>query len=227
MNNNPSHNIKGPVDANNKFREVVTWALIDPGATHATCKTSLAKHLGCKIFTKKVEIITYNYKTCKNTDFTKLSILPIDNSCEINLDKVLVSNILISEHETPPKDEDIAHLDYMNEVHFHKLDSEEVGFIISVQESYWLEMNRVVKGSATQPIAKLTAFGWTLLGPAWGGDKNITQNLTTVEDFDINEKLNLLLRREFIIHGDKETIYDPLKCHPSPEDLHALKQLDN
>ena len=112
--------------------ELVTYAMLDPTATSPEVSKTIVEELGSETWTSQVTLCSFGYRTVGERVKTRFSIEPLDGSCSIPLEDVLVGNILTTEDERPPTNQDILGFDHLRDVvSFEELETKTVGLIIS------------------------------------------------------------------------------------------------
>ena len=103
-----------------------------------------------------------------------------------------------------------------------KVDTYEIGGLLSVQQSYIWDQEKAVLGPEGSPLAKKTLGGWVL----YGGTKNPDPVINLMDiQLSLEDQLHLHMNHEFLFKAG--TPYDFLKVHSSIEDEWALKQVSD
>ena len=113
---------------------LATYALLDNGATGSAISTQFVQRLNMKIRQEKMTISTYNHKETSLRQLVDFSVEPIDQSFSIDMKGSLVGEILTTESDRPPTQEDIENNPmFEGTVHFNELEDAHVGVIISAR----------------------------------------------------------------------------------------------
>ena len=104
--------------------------MIDSAATSSAILDTIAASVDATITQQPCKLTTFDSKSNEFCDFTDFSIQPLDRSFTLNIKNALVGKILTTEHDRPPRNTDIAHLTYMNDVHFDELENDTIGVIL-------------------------------------------------------------------------------------------------
>ena len=202
----------------------MTYALLDGGSTGAAISSQLVQRLNMNVRNEPMTIATYNYKQTATRQLVDFSIEPIDESFSLYMKNTLVGEILTTEADRPPTQDDIENNPlFEGTVYFHELDDAHVGVIISARHAWTWETGERLTSGPNSPIAVKTAFGWSLIGPCNDRDSDeVALNFCTADSIDNN--LDQLLRYDFIARGDEKA--SPELTHPSQNDLHALRQME-
>ena len=207
---------------------LTTYALLDNGATGSAISSLLVQRLSMNVRQETMTVATYNYKGTALRQLVDFTIEPVDRSFSIDMRNTLVGEILTTESEQPPSQGDIENNPlFEGIVYFHELDDAHVGVVISARHAWTWETGERLTSGPNKPIAIHTAFGWALLGPCTDHDcDEVALNFCDAQkNTDTIEKnLDLILRFDFIAReGEKAS---PELAHPSRNDLHALKQME-
>ena len=202
---------------------LMTYALLDGGSTGAAISSQLVQRLNMNVRNEPMTIATYNYKQTATRQLVDFTIEPIDESFSLDMKNTLVGEILTTEADRPPMQDDIENNPlFEGTVYFHELDDAHVGVIISARHAWTWETGERLTSGPNSPIAVKTAFGWSLIGPCDNRDHDeVALNFCTADSIENN--LDQLLRYDFIARGDEKA--SPELTHPSQNDLHALRQM--
>ena len=146
----------------------------------------------------------------------------LDGAVYIELKDALVSDILTTDKDRPPTLEDVENLDFMDGVvSFPELDNEQIGVVISARHAWTWTGVEVLKGTAEQPVAINTKFGWTIIGPCVDEKvEDVAMNCCDVEESPLSEEINRMFRHDFTMReGEKAS---PEENHPSRDDDRAV-----
>ena len=204
---------------------LVTYAMFDQGANASAVSAEIAQELGLESWTTPATVASYGHKTYGDVTMANFYIEPLDGSCSIPLYNVLVSDILTTEDEKPPKNSDIQDLDYLKDsIAFEDIESDTVGLILSAELAWTWQQGEALKGAVSQPIAIETIFGYALVGPKGKGPIDpIQMNCMTLENQVLKDQIQDLFRKDFLIKDPEN--YSPNKTFPSLNDEYALKQM--
>ena len=207
---------------------LTTYALLDSGATGSAISSLLVQRLNMNVRQETMTVATYNYKGTALRQLVDFAIEPIDRSFSIDMRNTLVGEILTTESEQPPSQEDIENNPlFEGVVSFYELDDAHVGIVISARHAWTWETGERLTSGPNKPIAVNTAFGWALIGPCNSHDSDeVALNFCDVQKKvdTIDNNLDRLLRFDFIAREGERA--SPEMTHPSQNDLHALKQME-
>ena len=207
---------------------LTTYALLDNGATGSAISSLLVQRLNMNVRQETMTVATYNYKGTALRQLVDFSIEPVDRSFSLDMKNTLVGEILTTESEQPPSQEDIENNPmFEGIVYFHELDDAHVGVVISARHAWTWETGERLTSGPNKPIAINTAFGWALIGPCNNHDSDeVALNFCDAQkNIDtIGYDLDRLLRFDFIAREGERA--SPEATHPSQNDLHALAQME-
>ena len=216
-----------PVLASVAGKEIPVYAMIDSAATSSAILLETADLIGAEIFQLPCKLSTFDSTIETERDFTNFKIKPLDRSFEVDIQNALVGQILTTERDKPPMNSDIAHLDYMSDVHFIELDDPTIGIILDASLAWTWIGGEIRHGSRDDVLGVLTKFGWSLIGPS-SDQANDTAHEVDVcvldsEEKSLQEQIALMFRHDFIMAGHE--VAPPEQLHPSQMDEYALKQM--
>ena len=203
--------------------------MIDSAATSSAILLETADMINAEIFQLPCRLSTFDSSTETQRDFTNFKVKPLDRSFELDVQEALVGQILTTERDQPPRNSDIAHLDYMKDVHFIELDDPTIGVILDASfAKTWLYSDLEVRqGPSDGVIGLQTKFGWSLIGPSPGQADDYTKEvdvcLLDAEEQSLQEQISLMFRHDFIMTG--HDVAPPEQVHPSQMDEFAEKQM--
>ena len=145
-----------------KMRE--TYALLDGGASNAVITGKLAKELNLITTEKTTVLYTVEGATRKKRSYVDLKVRNLSGSYEADIEQAVVMDFITAKSEKPPKNSDIAGLEYLKGVEFEELEHDEIEVIIPAElNEIWV--GRPYRRSTRRlPVAIENACGWTLLG---------------------------------------------------------------
>ena len=204
---------------------MVTYALLDSGATCSGVSKRVANRLGLPIRFENRRLSTFNYQGNALRELTKFSVQSLDRATTLEVSEALVGEILTTEKESVPSQDDIEKYPFMDGVvSFEELDDNHVGVILSARFAYTWELGERLSDGPDRPIAVKTAFGWGLIGANTDKSKgDMILNCCAMEP-SISEDIDKMLRYDFTMRAGEK--FSPEQDHPSQNDLHAIKQFE-
>ena len=229
--------------------------MIDSAATTSAIKLDLLDSLDGHTFQKNCRLSTFGKNVQSQRDFANFEITPLDGTFTLDVKNALVGNVLTTERDKPPRNDDIKDITYMDDVTFDELDDPTISVILDAKFAWTWAGGEIRSESKEKPIAIRTMFGWTLIGPKLENSLNTDSqaNICLLEaetcqlqtaidhllDTDIEANICLLevesgqlqtatrhlFRQNFVMLG--EDIAPPEKIHPSVKDDFSKEQLDN
>ena len=217
-----------PVLASAAGREIPVYAMIDSAATSSAILLETADLIGADIFQLPCKLSTFDSTIETERDFTNFKIKPLDKSFELDIQNALVGQILTTEKDKAPRNSDIAHLDYMNDVHFVELDDPTIGVILDASFAWTWIGGEIRHGPRDSLLSVLTKFGWSLIGPSSDSADNTAQEVDVCmldsEEKSLQEQIAFMFRHDFIMSGSE--VAPPEQLHPSQKDEFSLKQME-
>ena len=218
-----------PVIAFNEDREVPVYAMFDTAATGAAGLDEIADALDLELRSEPTNLAIFNSYQREVHEFASFKIRSLDGATVLDVKEAIIGTLLTTERDIPPKNSDIAHLDYMHDVHFDELENAKIGIILDVSFAWALRPIEQRAGSESQPVAWLTAFGWTLLGksgqPTDISEKGTDMCMIDIEEMTIQDMINTMFRHDFI--APKHLWCPSEMIHPSKEDQNSLKIMED
>ena len=141
-----------------------TYALLDDGSTKTIISDRLVAKLRLKRMTKSTTLYTVEGVTQRQRQMVDFVVQNLNGDISLSIPQALVNDFLTSREDSPPKNEEIAHLDYLKGVKFVELDHDDIDVILSVDHSWTWFGGEVRWSSCERVIGVKTGFGWTLAG---------------------------------------------------------------
>ena len=98
------------------------YAVIDTAATIYAAKPCVVDAIGAEVFELPCSLSRFGGVEDGPRSFVNFTIESLDGATRIEVKNALVGNILTTERDKPPSNDEIADLDYMNGVNFDELD---------------------------------------------------------------------------------------------------------
>ena len=155
-----------PVIIKSENSETTSYALCDSGANCSAVRQDIIDQIQGEIFELPCKLTTFGSCENSNRNFTNLKILPLDRTFSLDIKNALVGDILTTERDKPPKNEDIQGQSYLNDVHFDELNDPKIGVILDARFAWTWVTGDTRMNTKNDPIGLNTNFGWTLIGPA-------------------------------------------------------------
>ena len=171
-----------PVIVKGSNCEVETYALIDTGSDVSLIRRDIFDSLSLR-----GSPISYSMKTMTTLQRvgeqykTKLKLSSLDGEMQVQADAVTVGEIPI-DLTSMLGEEDIARWKHLRNVNLPRIESTQVGLIIgsNVSEAAWTLDEK--RGQPGEPTARLTVFGWTVVGPySTKNDTTFQVNWTSID----------------------------------------------
>ena len=208
-------------------RSLVTYALLDTGATSCAINRKLALDLGLDIREQYKTLYTFDKASHGVKEVTSFIVTDINENIRLEIINALVGDIMTTESEVPCPKNAIKQFDHMKDVDLYELDNPCVGLLISTQFSRHIFSDQIRKGPEDEPIAVLTGFGWSVVGPCSNIDEDIDglhlDAICEDKNISIKDMIKFMYRHDFIAHPNE--IYPSEMKHPSQADEYSLSQM--
>ena len=98
--------------------ERTTYVMLDSAATSSAALLDTIDSINGHIFELPCKLSTFDSCESSSRDFANFEILPLDRSFSLDVKNALVGRILTTERDKVPKNDEIEHLPYINDVYF-------------------------------------------------------------------------------------------------------------
>ena len=201
---------------------VKTLAMVDGGSTKDVISSQLVHELNIPTTTREIRLSTITGETVSDFRVAKFSVESLDGTCNLDVEAAMVSEVLRSVPDKQPTNEEIAAYPHLREVHIDVLPNSSVDVLLSINHAWTMETGRTIRGPKNTPFAKLSAFGWCVMGPK--GSRDAALDATSVfcvseDDEDLRGIIERYFRRDFFQEEGSEDL-----C-PSEEDQSAVAQV--
>ena len=153
-------------------REVLTYALLDPGSSMTFCEPVLIKRLGLKgkgsTCETSVETLTTKRPECLKSECYSISVKPLDGSNEFEIKNVVVVEQIPVTVECRNMRYDLERFDHLRDVKLPHVHNATVTLLIGNDNylaQFPLEVRMDSDTKASSPCAIKTPLGWVLKGP--------------------------------------------------------------
>ena len=141
-----------------------TYALLDDGSTKTIISDKLVAKLQLKRMTKRITLYTVEGVTQRQRQMVDFVVQNLNGNISLRISQALVNDFLTSREDSPPRNEQIAHLDHLKGVELVELDHDDIDVILSVDHSWTWLGGEVRRSSCGRVMGLKTGFGWTLAG---------------------------------------------------------------
>ena len=211
-----------PVVVASESGQVRTYAMLDGGAANSVVSKSLAKSLKLETKERDSTLIVVGGSSREKRQFGDVAIANLEGNLVINVKEAVVMDILTTEEDKPPSNDEIKDVDYLEDVSFDELEEKTVGMLIGMRHAWTWLGGEVRRSTPDKPLALKTRFGWALAG---GCDRDGTGEMSCYkisiqkDNEDIHECVEKLFRQDFpnIPFNEK---------HMSRDDEYAMKQME-
>ena len=226
------HRPVAPVVIRYGDKTLVTYALLDTGSDRCAVLPSIAERLDMKIVTSPMVLMVFDKRMVADRDQVSFSVESLDGDCLVKVNKALLCDTFATKNDRAPCNHDIEDLDYMEgQVSFVELETEEIGLLLSVEQSWTWMLGEALAGREDQPIAVNTHFGWCIMGPCKKGvDEEMEEasmHCCMVENGQsaLEEEIRKVLRYDFTMREGEKA--HPEETHPSVEDSQMIKMVED
>ena len=199
--------------------------MLDTAANRSAILPSIVRELGIKSKKVVTKLTAFDSQTTCERQLVTVNLQSLDGTVHIELRDALVSDILTTDKDRPPTLEDVEDLDFMDGVvSFTELENERIGVVLSARHAWTWTGGEVLNGTAEQPRAVNTRFGWTIIGPCIEEEvEDAALNCCNVEEAPLSEEISRLFRYDFTMReGEKAS---PEENHPSRDDERAAQMI--
>ena len=110
-----------PVVVASESGQVRTYAMLDGGAANSVISRSLAESLKLETKERNSTLIVVGSLSCENRQFGDVAIANLEGNLVINVKEAVVMDILTTEEDKPPSNDEIKEVDYLEDVSFDEL----------------------------------------------------------------------------------------------------------
>ena len=143
--------------------------MFDSGCTSAVLLSRVSESVNIITRTHLCQLSTFDEDKCEEREFASFELLSMDRSVKVKVRNALVGDLLTTEKEYPPRNNDITPFKYLSGVVFNELPSNLVGIVLGAPYA-WMWMTGETKfHSPTLPLACKSKLGWILVGPCLRG----------------------------------------------------------
>ena len=198
--------------------------MLDGASTKDIISSQLVRELGISTTTKEIRLSTITGETINDCELAKFSVVSLDGRCTVEVKTAIVSDVLRSVSDKQPTNKDIAGYLHLRGVVIDELPNSHVDVLLSIRHAWAWESGVLRRGPKNAPIAKLSSFGWCVMGPsdATGAATDLTSVFCIdADDGNLHGLLERYFRRDFFHDENAEDI-----CM-SEEDKSAVDQVKN
>ena len=88
-------------------------------------------------------VTTVEGRVEKERAYCALKVEPLDRSCVVDLSRVLISELVTTEEDKPPKKEDIEGYPHLEGVSFPDLENKLIGLLLSAEYAWTWEQEEI------------------------------------------------------------------------------------
>ena len=203
--------------------------MLDTGATGCAALLETIDAIGAKTYESDATVTTFNKTIRGQQEFADFKVMPLDRSFTLDIKEAVVGDILTTEKDSPPRNQDIIGRDYLSDVSFTELGDPTIGLLIGATFAYTWMGSEVRFQSPDEPFAMLTHFGWTLVGPpldkSADPDSDVEFCAMTTDEDTLQKQTALMYRHDFIMSGHE--VFPEEMIHDSKMDEHSRAQLND
>ena len=153
-----------PVRAISGGKSIVTYAMLDGGATNPVIREEVVEALGMKSEEKESTLVTVGVTAQGVRRFSQLEVANLGGDVVLNVKEALIMDILTTEYDKPPTNEEVKGEAYLEGVTFDELEDKSVNMILPMEFGWCWLGGKVRRSMIDKPIALNTEFGWALAG---------------------------------------------------------------
>ena len=208
-------------------REIPIYGMYDSGCTSAILLTSISEDLHIHTSPRHCRLSTFDKNRVEVREFASFEVMSTDRSTRFTVKDALVGEVLTTEDDNPPRNNDVTPYRYLDGVVFDELESDLVGIILGAPFA-WLWMEGDTKFHSPElPLAKKSRLGWLLIGPSLAGKdsmKSVDIGAIDMQSLNLYQAVKRMHRQDFISPGPE--VHSEI-VHPSRQDDYALKQMQD
>ena len=118
-----------PVVVASESGQVRTYAMLDGGAANSVVSKSLAKSLNLETKERDSTLIVVGGSSREKRQFGDVAIANLEGNLVINVKEAVVMDILTTEEDKPPSNDEIKDVDYLEDVSFDELEEKTVALL--------------------------------------------------------------------------------------------------
>ena len=208
-----------------------TYTLLDTGANTSAITESLCLKLNPPRKSISVKLNTFDNTSNAKRDITSFKVTNLDNTFEINVENALICNLLSTEGEKPPTNEELKSFEHLKDLEICELEDQGINVLIDAKFAYYFCTGDNRIGNHNEPLALGTKFGHAIIGPRILDDDDDENDIQANHIMDIkaeNITLSNLIDRAFrqdFLCRDFELFPQEI-AHKSVEDEQSLKQME-
>ena len=138
--------------------------MLDGGAADSVISESLAETLKLQTKQKDSTLIVVGSSSRERRRFGDVAVANLEGNLVLNVKDAVVMDILTTEEDLPPTNDEIEGVDYLEDVSFEELTDKSVGMLIGMKHSWTWLGGEVRRSTPDKPLALRTRFGWALAG---------------------------------------------------------------
>ena len=183
-----------------------------------------------------MKLSTVSDKSTQSRPVTNFSVSNLTETYSLDVEKALISNLLSTENEIPPQNEDLQNFDHLKIFEVNELENKSIGVLLDAKYAHSFCTQTPIIGNSDEPIGLITKFGLALIGPKFQPSVNINSAIAetinfenimsfTVDDMTLVDMINTMFRMDFISRFGES--FPAEQVFPSVNDNIALKQFED
>jgi hypothetical protein len=180
---------------------VVTHALLDSGSDTTLISQDVVNELGIEGSPTSIEVTSLNGTSTLPTMAVSFVLKSLQDGCSVDVDQAFTIKSLPVTKAFIPGTSVLKRWSHLSDIRPVRIAGHRVSVLIgtNVSEAHWIFEQR--KGAPKEPYAYLTAFGWTVLGPAVAIYSRRTLINCITSDPDIDSSILKFFERDFSDNG--------------------------
>ena len=185
-------------------KEITTYAMLDTGSDRDVISEDIILDLELEQRKRPVTIQTVESSTTDYRRFVDLRIESLDSSYGADINDALVGKLLTGDSDLPPAKRDLSALQHLDNVDFIDIDAD-ISMIIGVSHAEAWAGAEIRRGTARQPLAMKTCFGWTLVGGwAKSDSMHIAYQSTIIDNTVLHQDFEKIFYHDFATVSEEE-----------------------
>ena len=131
-----------------------------------------------------MKLSTVSDKSTQKRPVTNFFVSNLTETYSTEIEKALVSNLLSTENENPPQNEDLQKFEHLKSFEVNELENKTIGVLLDAKHAHSFCIHPPIIGNSDEPIGLITKFGLALIGPKFEPSVNINSTIAETINFE-------------------------------------------